>query len=243
MRSAGNFHPEWGYLAPAPSFLRTLRIALVATAIGATAGAAVVVSLVERPASGAADSSLAAHALVTSLPVTATANKPATTKPATARLATAKPATTRSAAAPVNKLAQAPMPAPTAAPARHEIASAGVAAAPVASGSVPAVDATAPNATPTPPPQPSPSVAVPSVPGSAVEPAPYRVREATAIATPPAKRLADKRRRSADSQPVRHWRGQSEARDDARKKWRSDGGFGPLLRLFSFRTGSLFSSN
>ena len=68
MRSAGNFHPEWGYLAPAPSFARTVRIALVATAIGATAGAAVVVSLIARPASGTADSSIAAHALVTAVP-------------------------------------------------------------------------------------------------------------------------------------------------------------------------------
>jgi hypothetical protein len=49
MRFAGNFHPEWGYLAPAPSFMRTARIVVVATAIGATAGAAVVLSLVDRP--------------------------------------------------------------------------------------------------------------------------------------------------------------------------------------------------
>ena len=33
MRYAGNFHPEWGYLAPAPSFLRTLRIVIVAAAV------------------------------------------------------------------------------------------------------------------------------------------------------------------------------------------------------------------
>ena len=64
MRSAGNFHPEWGYLAPAPSFMRTIRIALVATAIGAVAGAAVVVSLVERP--GNHDNAIAAHALLNS---------------------------------------------------------------------------------------------------------------------------------------------------------------------------------
>jgi hypothetical protein len=49
MRHAGNFHPEWGYLAPAPSFARTARIAIVAAAIGATAGSAVVFSLVDRP--------------------------------------------------------------------------------------------------------------------------------------------------------------------------------------------------
>ena len=42
MRSTGNFSPEWGYLAPAPSILRTIRVVLVATAVGATAGAGVV---------------------------------------------------------------------------------------------------------------------------------------------------------------------------------------------------------
>jgi hypothetical protein len=52
MPFAGNFHPEWGYLAPAPSFMRTARIVAVATAIGATAGAAVVLSLAGRPAPG-----------------------------------------------------------------------------------------------------------------------------------------------------------------------------------------------
>ena len=49
MRLGGNVHPEWGYLAPAPGFMRTVRIVLVATAVGATAGASVVLSLAERP--------------------------------------------------------------------------------------------------------------------------------------------------------------------------------------------------
>ena len=73
MRSAGNFHPEWGYLAPAPSFMRTARIVLVATAIGATAGAAVMISLVQHPEIDAANTPIAAHALVTSVPVVAEA--------------------------------------------------------------------------------------------------------------------------------------------------------------------------
>ncbi len=60
MRFAGNFNPEWGYLAPAPSFIRTVRIAVVAAAVGATAGAAVVFSLVDRPA---AEESVAARTL------------------------------------------------------------------------------------------------------------------------------------------------------------------------------------
>jgi hypothetical protein len=45
MRSTGNLHPEWGYLAPAPSFMRTLRLVLVAATVGATGGAAAMLSL------------------------------------------------------------------------------------------------------------------------------------------------------------------------------------------------------
>ncbi len=60
MRFAGNFNPEWGYLAPAPKFIRTVRIALVAAAVGASAGAAVVFSLADRPV---AEESVAARTL------------------------------------------------------------------------------------------------------------------------------------------------------------------------------------
>ena len=68
MRSAGNFNSEWGYLAPAPSFMRTVRVVLVATAIGATAGAAVVLSLIDRPTTAEHDRTalITAHAIVTS---------------------------------------------------------------------------------------------------------------------------------------------------------------------------------
>lgn len=62
MRFADNFNPEWGYLAPAPSFMRTARVALVAAAIGATSGAAVVFALIDRPA--AEETSIAARTLV-----------------------------------------------------------------------------------------------------------------------------------------------------------------------------------
>ncbi len=62
MRFAENFSPEWGYLAPAPRFMRTARIALVAAAIGATSGAAVVFALIDHPAAEA--SSIAARTLV-----------------------------------------------------------------------------------------------------------------------------------------------------------------------------------
>jgi hypothetical protein len=61
MRHAGNFNPEWGYLAPAPSLLRTTRLFVVAAAIGATASAAVVFSLMDRTA---AETSVAARTLV-----------------------------------------------------------------------------------------------------------------------------------------------------------------------------------
>jgi hypothetical protein len=68
MRSAGNFNSEWGYLAPAPTFMRTVRVVLVATAIGATAGAAVVLSLIDRPsAQRDRTASITAHAIVTSV--------------------------------------------------------------------------------------------------------------------------------------------------------------------------------
>ena len=40
MRNTGNFNLEWGYLAPAPSFLRSVRLVVVAATIAATASAA-----------------------------------------------------------------------------------------------------------------------------------------------------------------------------------------------------------
>lgn len=78
MRSAGNFHPEWGYLAPAPSFIRTVRIVLVAAAVGATAGAGVVLSLLDRPA----DVDVATRTLAA--PTEAAVNAPPQAAPATA---------------------------------------------------------------------------------------------------------------------------------------------------------------
>jgi hypothetical protein len=64
MPLAANFNPEWGHLAPTPSFVRTIRIAAIAATVGATAGAAVVFSLVDRPA---AEQSVAARTV--SLPI------------------------------------------------------------------------------------------------------------------------------------------------------------------------------
>ena len=111
MRSAGNFNSEWGYLAPAPSFMRTARVVLVATAIGATAGAAVVVSLIDRPAvERDKTASIAAHAIVTSVQA---APASATPSPGSAAVAPAAPVSVTTAvpatAAPVAQ-AQPAMP-------------------------------------------------------------------------------------------------------------------------------------
>jgi hypothetical protein len=69
MRHAMNFHPEWGCLAPAPSFLRTMRTVLVATAVGATAGGGVVLSLVGH---SAGRTSVAERTLVRPIPAVST---------------------------------------------------------------------------------------------------------------------------------------------------------------------------
>lgn len=60
MPHGGNFNPEWGYLAPRPGFIRTLRAVLLAGAIGTVAGMAVAVALVARPS---ADVSVAARTM------------------------------------------------------------------------------------------------------------------------------------------------------------------------------------
>ena len=52
------FHPEWGYLAPTPSFVHRARVVLVATAVGATVGAGVVFSRVSHTAT---ETSVAAY--------------------------------------------------------------------------------------------------------------------------------------------------------------------------------------
>jgi len=98
MRFAGNFHPEWGYLAPAPNFMRTARVVAVATAIGATAGAAVVLSLAERSAPGpmadAGKTLVVVHSLVQPAEAAAPAAAPvaaATPTPVIAPVVTAAP--------------------------------------------------------------------------------------------------------------------------------------------------------
>ena len=107
MRFAGNFHPEWGYLAPAPNVMRTARIVVVATAIGATAGAAVVLSLAERSAPGAVAEAGKTLVVVHSLVQPAEAAAPVTAPvaavapaPVVAPIVTAAPAAPVAPAAP-----------------------------------------------------------------------------------------------------------------------------------------------
>jgi hypothetical protein len=69
MRHTGNFNLEWGYLAPAPSFLRNVRLVVVVATIAATASAAVVFALVRQPA---AEASVAARTLVQPVDVATT---------------------------------------------------------------------------------------------------------------------------------------------------------------------------
>jgi len=135
MRSAGNFSPEWGYLAPAPSFARTARVVLVATAIGATAGAGVVLSLIERP-SEPEKTPVAARAIVTSVRAEAV---PSAAPTVTAPAKPASPSRASVAAPPSNKPAAANVAAPnTAAPAPAQTTSAPPADAVDAGAAVPA---------------------------------------------------------------------------------------------------------
>jgi hypothetical protein len=64
MRHARNLNPEWGCIAPAPNFVHTARVLVVAVAIGAMVGAGVVFSLIDRPIG---EASVAARTLVRSV--------------------------------------------------------------------------------------------------------------------------------------------------------------------------------
>ena len=71
MREAMIFHPEWGCLAPAPNFLRTIRTVAVATAIGAAVGGGAVLSFAAY--SENAQTSVAQRTLVGPVPAVPTA--------------------------------------------------------------------------------------------------------------------------------------------------------------------------
>ena len=162
MRFAGNFHPEWGYLAPAPNFMRTARIVVVATAIGATAGAAVVLSLAERSAPGAVADAGKTLVVVHSLVQPAEAAAPAASAPVAAAMptavlapvATAAPVAPAAPAAPVkmqanvqsNAPANAQVPAPAPSDSRTVSTSAAPASVAALSESPPVTEAAPPAA-------------------------------------------------------------------------------------------------
>jgi hypothetical protein len=183
MRSAGNFSSEWGYLAPAPSFMRMARVVVAATAIGAAAGAAVVLSLIERPAIDGEKSLVAAHAAVTSV-----------------QAATAAPATPAITSVPANlpPAAQVRVPAPPQ-------------AAPSAALAPPAADSPALNAsTAAPatavPPTTSPGMTALSEAPPAADAAPSDLPDGTTLApdmnAPPKKSLKHGGAVNAKNQPI-----------------------------------------
>lgn len=231
MRSGGNFHPEWGYLAPAPSFMRTARIVAVATAIGATAAAAVVLSL-----AGTSGTGLVAADGGKSLVVVHSFVQPAEAAPVVARQAAVPP----DLAAPVT----VPPPAPAA-----------VSAVPNAQASVQPTNSNllpSPSAAQISPPAASEShsVSTPAVPASvaalAEVPPATDVSPATAaqVTFAPdqtgAAKDGGKKQRSTDQAPQR---GTQVAAVPAKKR-PEERGLGPLLRhLFSARAGSSYYPN
>jgi hypothetical protein len=230
MRFARNFHPEWGYLAPAPNFMRTARIVVVATAIGATAGAGVVLSLVERPTASpmadAGNSVVVVHSLV---------------QPAEAAVP-AQSGVTASVAAP---LVVAPVTTPPAASAQAPASTQLSAEGPPAAALPPIITQAAAPAS-----SDSITTATPAVPASvaalaevppAGEVAPAQPAAEAALAPdqiPPPKKVL-KRHRTADYEPLR-----GEPGVNGKKSTSNNQGLAPVLRrLFSARTGSSYYPN
>lgn len=227
MRSAGNFHPEWGYLAPAPSFMRSVRTALVATAIGAIAGAVVVVSLVSHPGANDSNSSIAAHALVTT-------NAPIVTAPAVAALPFGKAAAVTLAQAPAVANLQ-PAQQASAAPseakpetAKSEIAKPEIAKAEASNAEVrtvpkPVIAASAHEAD---------GASATSQPPAAVAALPDDAPpvDATPVAAdaPGAAAAAVRRHRFESYQARRRW----QAAANAKKHWHDNHGFAALFHIF-----------
>src|ERR1700722_10610390 len=139
MRSGGNFNPEWGYLAPAPSFMRTARIVVVATAIGATAGAGVVLTLAGSGNNPGQQAAVTEKSLVVVRSLVQPAEAAtATTEPRVAPVATAAPVATpvvtpqpvQASAQPKGSLALPPPAAQISAPASSESRAASTSAVP-----------------------------------------------------------------------------------------------------------------
>ena len=113
MPYARNVNPEWGYVAPAPSVMRTARLIVVAAIIGATAGAATVFSLLDRPV---AEESVAARTLVAPDP-----KRPVTTSTSVAAQQPTEPQQVKSPAEAQNSAEQKAPPAPAARPQPSEL--------------------------------------------------------------------------------------------------------------------------
>lgn len=212
MRSAGNFHPEWGYLAPAPSFMRTVRTLLVASAVGATAGAAVILSLAEHPGEEIAKTSVSSPVLVTTIQAAVPVPSDIAATPAVAVTPVSKPALASMPAAADAKLET------SAAPPRSE------AAAPAVSD---ASTASTPDA-------PANVAALAEAPPADVVPPQVTDEVTTAPDQPPThKKMAKKHRNTFDTL-------HAEMGGDARRRWADGGaGFAPFLRkLFSARAGT-----
>jgi hypothetical protein len=212
MRSAGNFHPEWGYLAPAPSFMRSVRTALVATAIGAVAGAVVVVSLVGHPGTNDNNTSIAAHALVTT-------NAPVVTAPAVAALPFGKTAAAALAQVPtVGKLQPAQEASALPSQPKTEIKTGPQVAAKPA---IAAATAKAPNTASA---ISQPQVTVAAVPDDV---SPADAVPSIATDTPVANPEAARKRRIESYEARRRW----EAAN-AKKHWHNDNGLAALFHIF-----------
>jgi len=114
MRQARHVHPECGFLAPPPSFSRNLRIFVIATIVGATAGSGVILSLADR---APAQTSLVADTLVapTAAPIQSPSptllsaqvkpRSPTAAEPAKATLSPVAPAKAVAYSAPAQKKA------------------------------------------------------------------------------------------------------------------------------------------
>jgi hypothetical protein len=205
MRSAGNFSPEWGYLAPAPSFMRTARIVAVATAIGATAGAGVVLSLLDRPAAeGDRTSLVAVHAIVTSVQA---ATAPAATAPIASAPVTAVVPTNAATIVPAVQTKAAVQPGPAAAtrpaavaPPKIPAVRAPAANIPAANISAASVGASGANAVAAP--QASPDMTALSDPSSATDAPPAGLPDGTTVTpdmAPPPKKTTH---HSTNNQPT-----------------------------------------
>jgi hypothetical protein len=226
MRSAGNFSPEWGYLAPAPSKLRTIRVVLVATAIGATAGAGVVLSLVDRPTGDADRVAVAAHAIVTRAQAA-----PAMESPKVSAVPAATPAVSPVAATAAVK---------TAAPAQVTTAATTAVTAPQAQ----APQAQAPQAQAAPPAQQAVSAQGATANDSSAA-APQAAVAALSEATPAASAAPDSPPVTSDASATDDGLGFVGPQQPQKKKHHTASGYkdgfpdisGPLRRLFNARNG------